>query len=293
MDKFLDRFSNFFVRSVAPSSIFFVLLFFNDMYFNDSKIKDAVVNVTKAEDKKENSKEISLNIKNLKISDDNQQILITIDKSTISEDIKKSENTDSKSKKDDTKSNENPNINLIYIFITILFIAYGYLNQILTQIIDYMINKNYCFLNNTFFNFCFDCDLEKLRKAVRTKLENDNYYKEVQQLLEFHDSNMYEYLGKDETILPKNGHVDEAKSINTFLVALILNLIFYCFCTQNYNNNIVSIVIFIIIILFFLSKARYKARNKRLYINYLLKEDKPNKQEKEIKIKSIKVEIDE
>ncbi len=278
MDKFLERFSNFFVRSVAPSSIFFVLLFFNDMYFNESKIKDAVVNATKAEDKKETSKEISLNIKDLKISDDKEQIVITIDKPTISSDVKKTEKD--KLKDTDAKSDANPNINLIYIFIALIFIAYGYVNQILTQIIDYSIKKNFCLISNKFFNICFDCEFEKVREDVKKKLENDNYYKEVYKLLDFNDSNAYEYLGKDETILPKNGHVDEAKNINTLMIGILINISIF------YNKLEIChlwIFIVILIILYSLIKARYKARNKRLYINYLLKKEE-NKLEKETKI---------
>jgi len=271
LDKFLDRFSNFFVRSVAPSSIFFVLLFFNDMYFNESKIKDAVVNATKAEDKKETSKEISLNIKDLKISDDKEQIVITIDKSTIASDVKKTEKD--KSKDTAEKSDENPNINLIYIFITILFIAYGYLNQILTQIVDYTIKKNFCLFSNKFFDICFDCEFEELRKSVQDSLKDDNDYKKVYKLLDFNDSSIYEYLGKDETILPKNGHVDEAKNINTFLIAILINIgIFY----NKFEIFYLSICVVILVILYCLIKARYKARNKRLYINYLLKENNSN-----------------
>ena len=35
LTKLTDRFTSFFTRSVAPSSIFFVLLYFNDRFFND------------------------------------------------------------------------------------------------------------------------------------------------------------------------------------------------------------------------------------------------------------------
>ena len=261
MDKFLDRFSNFFVRSVAPSSIFFVLLFFNDMYFNDSKIKDAVVNVTKAEDKKENSKEISLNIKNLKISDDNQQILITIDKSTISEDIKKSE-------KNDTKSNEN--INIIYIFMVFIFMAYGYINQILTQILDNFIKSNY--------EFCLEDENQKEYKNLRNKvyLKLTLVKKDIFSVIKFNDYNAYQVLGK---ILGKNTtYIDDIKSIHTFFLAICFNL-FISF--SYFHAEFFPLLIILIPILFIignlLAKNRYMARNKRMYINYLLnKEENQN-----------------
>ncbi len=306
MDKFLERFSNFFVRSVAPSSIFFVLLFFNDMYFNGSEIKNAVVNITKAEDKKETPKEISLNIKDLKISEDKEQIIVTIDKLSISDNIKKS---DDKSKDTITKSNENPNINLIYIFIALIFIAYGYVNQILTQILDNFIKSNY---DND------DVEFKSLREKVKTKFieENNTLLKDENEFL--NDYNLYQILGREKSIAPNNNYVDEVKNINSFIVAILLNLIFaLCFEIQDgmfvkkiffteISFGILSILFYLIITVFviifviekfkpilYLQKKRYKSRNKRLYINYLLKEDKPNKQEKEIKIKSIKVEVDE
>lgn len=287
MDKFLDRFSNFFVRSVAPSAIFFVLLFFNDMYFNDSKIKDSVINITKAEDKKELPKEISLNIKNLKISDDKQQIVMTIDKLSISDNVKKS---DDKSKDTDTKSNENPNINLIYIFMAFVFMAYGYVNQILTQILDNLIKSNYCLFSIFKFEICCDKKFNSLKSKVKNRL--DEKEKTILDKIIFNDYNAYQVLGKE--IKVSNSYVDEIKSIHTFCVALILNLLIYSFYFSLliwYKLLFFSIIL--IVIFHYLAKSRYKARNKRLYINYLLKEDKKEKCEKEIKIKSIKVEVDE
>ena len=212
MDKFLDRFSNFFVRSVAPSSIFFVLLFFNDMYFNNSEIcKKVVASFVKAEDKKETPKEVSLNIKDLKITEDNQQIVMTIDKLSVSDNVKKS---DDKSKDTDTKSNENPNINLIYVFMALIFIAYGYVNQILSQFLDNFIKVNY--------DFC-DREFTTLRAKVKAKLNQQT--KEIFQAIEFNDYNAYQVLGKDLTI--SNSYVDEVKSIHTFCVAFILFIFLY------------------------------------------------------------------
>lgn len=285
MDKFLDRFSNFFVRSVAPSLIFFVLLFFNDMYFNESKIKDAVINITKAEDKKETSKEISLNIKDLKISDDKEQIVITIDKPTISSDVKKTEKD--KLKDTDAKSDANPNINLIYIFMAFIFMAYGYVNQILTQILDNSIKENYDDSDDKYTN---------LRDKVKMKFTIEfNDWKEDGVII-LNDYNLYQILSRDKSIAPNSNYVDEVKTIQTLLIAIILNLFFINIFTILINIILILILIFSKKVQHFINipaKSRYKARNKRLYINYLLKEDKKEKCEKEIKIKSIKVEVDE
>lgn len=268
MDKFLDRFSNFFVRSVAPSSIFFVLLFFNDMYFNDSKIKDVVVNITKAEDKKETPKEISLNIKDLKNSDDKQQIVVTIDKLSISDNVKKSDND--KSKDTDIKSNENPNINLIYVFMAFIFIAYGYLNQILTQILDNFIKSNY--------EFCIEDKNHNEYRNFRSKVyENLTLIeKDIFSIIEFNDYNAYQVLGK---VLNNNyTYVDDIKSIHTFFLAICFNLfISFSFFHIEFLPLLIILIPIILIIGNLLARNRYMIRNKRMYINYLL-----NKEENQI-----------
>lgn len=225
MDKFLERFSNFFVRSVAPSSIFFVLLFFNDMYFNESKLYKLLFSF----------------IRELKEID----------------------------------------INLVYVILVLIFLGYGYINQILTQILDNFIKRNY--------EFC-DYKFTKLRRTVENKCEGVK--NDIFTAIDFNDYNAYQVLGKD--IKVSTSYVDEVKNIHTFCVALILNLLIYTFYFSLLTYLKCLIILIILIITFhYLAKSRYKARNKRLYINYLLKEDKPNKQEKEIKIKSIKVEVDE
>jgi hypothetical protein len=234
LEKFTDRFIGFFTRSVAPSSIFFVLLFFNDKFFNCSEIYFQFICFVKE--------------------------LQSID-----------------------------NI-LLYVILTILFLSYGYVNQIFSQILDNFIKNNYCLFSNFMFAKCCDGKFNFLRAKVKINL--DKKEKAILDKIEFNDYNAYQVLGKDINV--SSSYVDEVKSIHTFTVALLINFSIYSFYFE--LLDISKFLIFsIILILFFhyLSKSRYKARNKRLYINYLLKEDKPNKQEKEIKIKSIKVEIDE
>lgn len=222
MDKFLDRFSNFFVRSVAPSSIFFVLLFFNDKFFNNSEYYFQFI------------------------------LFVT--------ELKKIDNI------------------LLYIILTIIFLSYGYINQIISQILDNLIKENY--------DFC-DTKFTTLRKNVENKYDD---VKKIFTAIDFNDYNAYQVLGKD--IKLSTSYVDEVKSIHTFTVALLINFSIYSFYFKSFDISKFLIVSIILILFFhYLSKSRYKARNKRLYINYLLKEDKPNKQEKEIKIKSIKVEV--
>ena len=225
LEKFADRFIGFFTRSVAPSSIFFVLLFFNDKFFNCNEIYFQFISFVKE--------------------------LQSID-----------------------------NI-LLYVILTILFLSYGYVNQIFSQILDDFIKKDY--------DFC-DSKFTTLRKNVENKC--DDVKNKIFTAIDFNDYNAYQVLGKD--IKVSTSYVDEVKSIHTFTVALLINFSIYSFYFELLDIS-KFLIVSIILILFFhhLSKSRYKARNKRLYINYLLKEDKPNKQEKEIKIKSIKVEIDE
>ena len=236
LEKFADRFIGFFTRSVAPSSIFFVLLFFNDKFFNCSEIYFQFISFIKE--------------------------LQSID-----------------------------NI-LLYVILTILFLSYGYVNQIFSQILDNLIKKNYCILSNRFFEKCLDKHFKRLKIQTAIKISKDIKFRNIFNEIGFNDYNAYQVLGKD--IKVSTSYVDEVKSIHTFTVALLINFSIYSFYFKSFDIS-KFLIVSIILILFFhhLSKSRYKARNKRLYINYLLKEDKPNKQEKEIKIKSIKVEIDE
>ena len=236
LEKFTDRFIGFFTRSVAPSSIFFVLFFFNDKFFNCSEIYFQFICFVKE--------------------------LQTID-----------------------------NV-LLYVILTIFFLSYGYVNQIFSQILDNLIKKNYCILSNHFFEKCFDKHFSKLKIQAAIKVSKDIKFRNIFNEIGFNDYNAYQVLGKDINV--SSSYVDEVKSIHTFTVALLINFSIYSFYFELLDIS-KFLIVSIILILFFhhLSKSRYKARNKRLYINYLLKEDKPNKQEKEIKIKSIKVEIDE
>ena len=45
---------------------------------------------------------------------------------------------------------------LLYVILTILFLSYGYINQIFSQILDNLIKKNYCISSNHFFEKCLD-----------------------------------------------------------------------------------------------------------------------------------------
>lgn len=239
MDKIVtllgERFLNFFTRSVAPSSIFFVLLFFNDKLFNGGRLYLQFTQFL------QNSSKI--------------------------------------------------NEIYFYVCLVLIFLTYGYINQLFSQILDNFIKKNYCCFSNYFFEKCGDKHFYQLREKVKTKLnEKEN---EIFEAIEFTDYNAYQVLGKDINV--GSSYVDEIKSIHALTVAIILNVIIYSFCF-NYENF--KIVLFLlasiasVIVFHFFAKSRYKARNQRFYINYLLKEKK-DKCEKEIKIKSIKVEVDE
>ena len=218
-----NRLASFFTRSVAPSSFFFVLLFFNDVYFNNYEI-----------------------FKYLK---------------KISDVIK---NTD---------------LNLLYLSIIILFLSYGYLNQLLSQLQDDFIKGNYS--ENTEYVLLRDKAFKSLDEKIQT-LVND---------IDYNDYNLYQILGKDIDV--GSSYVDYVKSIHTLATSLSLNIIIFSVISGMYIN-----LLFILLILptsYFISKRRYKARNKRLYINYLLKKEEKSKDKKELKlkIKTIKVEIDE
>lgn len=227
MDKFLERFSNFFVRSVVPSSIFFVLLFFYDSFLNQKLFYEKITFFL------------------TEISD--------IDKT------------------------------LLYICLALIFLAYGYLNQILTQFLDNFIKENYDEEDEKF---------NQLRTETKIKfLKNKN---PISDILSLNDYNLYIFLSSDKSISVSTSYVDEVKNIHSLRIALLLSsLINFTYCDKYYSIPFFVFSIFTFCLLHRYAKSRYKVRNTRLYINYLLKEDKPNKQEKEIKIKSIKVEVDE
>lgn len=211
MDFILKRLSNFFIRSVAPSSIFFVLLFFNDKFYNNSNIYNEFI------------KHI------IQIKDINEVFL--------------------------------------YVVLTIIFLAYGYINQIFSQVLDNAIKKNYEFdLSSKTHN-----EYKLLRAKAKEKLSNSE--KEIFDVMDFHDYNAYQVLGK---VLKNNtSYVDDIKNIHTLFVAITLNTILLF---SYFHNVFLPLLIVVIPIFFgiehFYSKSRYMARNKRLYINYLLNKKK-------------------
>lgn len=199
------RFVDFFTRSVAPSSIFFILLFFNDMYFNDS--------------------------------------MIYIDFLCYLNELKSLDSF------------------TLLTALILLFLSYGYVNAILSQFLDYMINWNYTWLDKKFIEL-----RDEVKKVINANL--DSKEKLVLDKIDFNDYNAYQVLGKDISV-PKS-YVDDVKSIHALVVSLGINIIFYSFVFTSFKWPIIYIFITMTIGWFF-SRLRYKARNKRLYINYLLK----------------------
>ncbi len=171
LEKFADRFIGFFTRSVAPSSIFFVLLFFNDKFFNCAEIYIQFIYFVKE-------------LKNI------------------------------------------DNI-LLYVILTILFLSYGYINQIFSQILDNLIKKNYCISSNHFFEKCLDKHFKKLKIRTAIKVSKDIKFRNIFNEIGFNDYNAYQVLGKD--IKVSTSYVDEVKSIHTFTVALLINFAIYSF----------------------------------------------------------------
>lgn len=95
--------------------------------------------------------------------------------------------------------------------------------------------------------------------------------------MDFHDYNAYQVLGK---VLNNNtSYVDDIKNIHTLFVAISLNTILLF---TYFHNEFLPLLIIVIPIFWGMehlySKTRYMARNKRMYINYLLTKDK-NKNE--------------
>mgnify|MGYP005988496913 CR=1 FL=1 len=174
---------------------------------------------------------------------------------------------------------------LLYVVLIVVFLAYGYINQLFTQILDNQIKNNY--------ESC-DYDFLKLRGKIHTIIKKNTSLKQIFNVIGFNDYNAYQVLGKD--IKVGTSYVDDVKAIHTLAISLIFNaVILYLYFNTITDFWFIASLVFITILFHFIAKSRYKARNKRLYINYLLKQEdeKKDKKELEIKVKSIKVEIDE
>ena len=98
-----------------------------------------------------------------------------------------------------------------------MFLAYGYVNQIFSQVLDNFIKKNYEFdLSSKSHN-----EYKSLRKKVKEKLSSSE--KEILDVIGFHDYNAYQVLGK---VLNNNtSYIDDIKNIHTLFVAISLNII--------------------------------------------------------------------
>lgn len=205
MDTFLktlgDRLSNFFTRSVAPSSFFFVLLFFIDYFFNNEKIFD--------------------------------EVFIILDEINQLNSI------------------------LLYVVLVVVFLAYGYINQVFSQFLDELFKKNYRTCDKDFIN---------LREKVSKKFED----KEIFNYIEETDYNFYQILGKG---FDTKNYVDEIKAIHTIVVASFFNISILLLLEVDENIKFIFIIVLIpIFCIGYLSVGkRYISRNKRLYINYIEK----------------------
>lgn len=210
LKKLTDRFTNFFTRSVAPSSIFFVLLYFNDRFFNHGCWFE--------------------------------KFLCFLEDAKSIHDV------------------------FLYICLVLLFLAYGYINQMFSQLLDNFIKKNY---DDS------DDEYNKLRQKVVEKFTKKNVIWKNDGIIALNDYNLYQILAKDKSIAPSSSYVDEAKNIHTLGVAMSFNLIIYgCLfykCNELHGLGSILVIMIILFLLHFIAKSRYKARNKRSYINYLLK----------------------
>lgn len=235
MDKFFEQFGNrfigFFTRSVAPSSVFFILLFLVDYLLNNEQIFDEVFCI---------------------LSEINQLNKI-----------------------------------LFYSVLVLIFLSYGYINQIFSQFLDNRIKGNYELDNLRNENFHID-EYIKLREKVKKKAEEK--YSEIFSCLTFNDYNAYQVLGKKFN--PKSSYVDEVKAIHTLYIAVCMNIIIFSLFFEMFLFLGLPIIFFLFFFENIVARDRYFSRNKKMYINFLFEENNDIK-EKELKIKSLKVEIDE
>lgn len=210
--KLSERLISFFTRSVAPSSFFFILLFFIDCFFNNEKIFD--------------------------------EVFIILDEINQLNSI------------------------LLYVVLVVVFLAYGYINQIFSQFLDEFFKGDYKTCN---------LDFKNLRKEVCKRIEKKEVFKHIEKT----DYNFYQVLGKN---LNTKNYVDEIKAIHTIVVATFFNI--SILLLLEVDINVKFIFIFILMIVFYIGNLsagkRYMARNKRLYINFIESKGK-NKIEPKVK----------
>lgn len=202
----IERFLGFFTRSVAPSSLFIVLLCLVDYFFQDKVIINLLIDALRK------CKEIG--------------------------DV------------------------VFYIYIVMLLLTYGYINQVLTQFLDNFIKENYD--DN-------DSDFKNLRKAVIAKFEQSDADDTLKNIIEKKDYMLYLLLS-NLTQGASTKTVDETKAIHSVPVSILLVCIMYVLAEKSYIALFVGILLFVIFacITHHIAKSRYKSRNQRLYINYLL-----------------------
>lgn len=205
-----NRLTNFFTRSVAPSSVFFVLLFFVDYFFNNEKIFD--------------------------------EVFIYFDEISHLNKI------------------------LLYVVLVLIFLSYGYINQVFSQILDNTIKENYEF-SDLASEYNYIKEYQKLRNKVKAKAIKE--YRDIFESIQFNDYNAYLVLGKEFNFKGKL-HVDEVKTIHTLYIAFSINLVILLSFFDSFIILSLPLISLLYFVENFIARGRFLARNKKLYINFLV-----------------------
>lgn len=225
MEKFFElfgkRMEDIFIRSIMPSSMFFVLLIIYDYSSNNSDI-----------------------------------ICFLFNHFAFS------------------KTATSVNTSLIIVGGLVFLLGYGYIVSLIQQFLDNFIKKDYDADKCLDFFINVNVRLGKLRELARNKLikKIGNKALEIDNMTDYE---LYQILGnisvfKDAYIV--NTYVDQTKVIFSFFIALIF-ILFISIANDDYSLWWLVTTIFLLKIAIDMAKSRYRARNIRLYLNYILENE--------------------
>jgi len=155
--------------------------------------------------------------------------------------------------------------------VVILFVGVSYILSIIMQMVyDNNIKKNY----NTFLFWTYENkELDRLRRRVFKKTLLNNKYKKVKARSDYM---FYQLLG-NEYGGNLNRYVDETKSVGIFFLSLIISSFYWLYLFTSCELCLLLGIV-LGVFLYFVGcdtiKTRYRSRAIRLYVNYLIEDQK-------------------
>jgi len=169
------------------------------------------------------------------------------------------------------------------VIVVVAFLGLSYILSLLTQVIfDNNIKRKYNANTYLFWKEEENKELDLLRQKVINKIEEENKDIFPTELLKNSDMFLYQVVGRKLQFFSKetktNRYVDETKSAGILFVSIMLSL---CINMFIFNDIYVWKTVLNIILIgafFFMGrehlKSKYRSRATRIYVNYLLGDEK-------------------